>query len=121
MLFSQFDIEGDADRTLIYLTAVASDIIKKNAKVSSYDDAYRAVTTYTATKTFKLPGDNGFLPGLGHFFEKPSTKANSDFLRSYLQQCRTELGARLLQRIYNEDGTPNKWWMSYAKKNFMGE
>ena len=120
MLFSQFDIEGDADRTLIYLTAIASDIIKKNAKVGSLDEAQRGVTTYTATKTFKLPGDANFLPGLGHFFEKPSTKSNADFLKSYLHQCRVELGARLLQRLYNEDGTPNKWWMSYSKKSFMG-
>jgi actin related protein 2/3 complex subunit 3 len=120
MLFSQFDIEGNADRTLIYLTAVASDIIKKNAKVGSFAEAQRGVTTLTATKVFKLPGDADFLPGLGHFFEKPSSKSNADFLKSYLQQCRVELGVRLLQRMYNEDGTLNKWWMSYSKKSFMG-
>lgn len=120
MLFSQFDIEGNADRTLIYLTAVASDIIKKTCKVATADEAKRMVTTYTATKTFKIPGDSDFLPGLGHFFEKPSTKSNADFLRQYLHQCRVELGARLLTHIFNEDGTPNKWWMAYAKKNFMG-
>ena len=85
MLFTQFDIEGDADRTLIYLTAVASDIIKKTCKVAAFDEAQKMVTTYTATKTFKIPGDAGFLPGLGHFFEKPSTKSNADFLRQYLQ------------------------------------
>ena len=120
MLFSQFDIQGDADRLLIYLTAFASGCIKQvvKGKVATKDEAVKAL--HQPGKKFELPGDPNFLPGLGHFFEKPSSKTNADFLKQYLTQCRTELAARLIERIYNEDGTPNKWWMAYSKKNFMG-
>jgi actin related protein 2/3 complex subunit 3 len=120
MLFSQFDIQGDADRLLIYLTAFASGCIKQvvKGKVATKDEAVKAL--HQPGKKFELPGDPNFLPGLGHFFEKPSSKTNADFLKQYLTQCRTELTARLIERIYNEDGTPNKWWMAYSKKNFMG-
>ena len=30
------------------------------------------------------------------------------------------VAARILEEIYNEDGTQNKWWMQYAKMSFMG-
>jgi actin related protein 2/3 complex subunit 3 len=122
MLFSQFDIQGDADRLLIYLTSFASDCIKTIAREKVPDSTAGAkVLHQNAIKKFALPGDINFISGLSHFFEKPSSKSNSDFLKQYLSQVRQELAARLCERIFNEDGTPNKWWMSYSKKNFMGQ
>ena len=122
MLFTQFDIQGDADRLLIYLTAFSAECIKKIAtdKVATKDEGVKVLHQVAISK-FNLPGDTNFLPGLGHFFEKPSSKANADFLKQYFSQSRMELAMRLSERIFNEDGTPNKWWMSYSKKNFMGQ
>jgi|TARA_B100000780_G_C20855283_1_gene339942 actin related protein 2/3 complex subunit 3 len=121
MLFSTFDIKGDADRMLIYMTAFASECIKKLAKekVDNKEAGIKNLHSLSISK-FQLPGDSNFLPGLGQFFEKPSSKSNADFLKQYLSQCRTEMAARLAERIFNEDGTPNKWWFSYSKKSFMG-
>ena len=121
MLFTQFDIEGDADRMLIYMTWFASECIQKISadKVSTKDEGIKVLHGFANAK-FQIPGDANFLPGLGHFFEKPSSKSNADFLKQYLTQCRTECAARLTERIFNEDGTPNKWWMAYSKKKFMG-
>ena len=167
MLFTTFDIQGDADRLLIYLTSFAAQCIKAVAKekIATKEDGAKFLHGL-ATKRFPLPGDSNFLPGLGHFFgkhniptqctsarccavffvganllfvflrhssstlfffrarkkkEKPSSKSNADFLKQYFQQLRQELTARLCERIFNEDGTPNKWWMAYSKRNFMGQ
>ena len=122
MLFTTFDIQGDADRLLIYLTSFAAQCIKAVAKekIATKEDGAKFLHGL-ATKRFPLPGDSNFLPGLGHFFEKPSSKSNADFLKQYFQQLRQELTARLCERIFDEDGTPNKWWMAYSKKNFMGQ
>ena len=27
---------------------------------------------------------------------------------------------RVLQCLFNDDGSPNKWWMCFAKKKFLG-
>ena len=45
----------------------------------------------------------------------------ADNMRAYLTQCRQELGNRLIQRVYMNGDTinPSKWWMLFAKKNFL--
>ena len=27
---------------------------------------------------------------------------------------------RILQCLFNDDGSPNKWWMCFSKKKFLG-
>jgi actin related protein 2/3 complex subunit 3 len=36
-----------------------------------------------------------------------------------LKQLREEVTLRMLDRLYNDDGSPNKWWMAFAKRKFM--
>ena len=71
MLFTTFDIQGDADRLLIYLTSFAAQCIKAVAKekIATKEDGAKFLHGL-ATKRFPLPGDSNFLPGLGHFFGK---------------------------------------------------
>jgi hypothetical protein len=33
-----------------------------------------------------------------------------ELFRSYFKQARDELGLRLLDRLFDADGTKNKWW-----------
>jgi len=43
-------------------------------------------------------------------------------VKGYLRQLRECVVGRLVDRIYNEDGTQNKHWMQYSKrKGFMGK
>jgi actin related protein 2/3 complex, subunit 3 len=51
-------------------------------------------------------------------FERPG-RQDTDQMKNYLTQLRTELGGRLIERVY-VDGTASKWWMCFAKKKFMG-
>ena len=50
----------------------------------------------------------------------PRLPASSDLIRGYLKQCREEVCARILEKLYLEDGSPNKWWMCFSKRQFMG-
>jgi hypothetical protein len=34
----------------------------------------------------------------------------SDLFKAYFKQARDELGNRLLDRLFDADGSKNKWW-----------
>lgn len=55
-------------------------------------------------------------------FNPPRDRQEAETLKQYLGQVRQELAIRLLARIY-EDGAekPSKWWLSFAKRKFMGK
>jgi actin related protein 2/3 complex, subunit 3 len=72
-----------------------------------------------ATKQFLCPGDAGF--PLGGLFPAPKNKAEGDQFRAYFKQARDELGLRLMDKLFNPDGTKNKWWQAFSKRRFMGK
>lgn len=43
----------------------------------------------------------------------------ADLMRQYFLQLRHETGARVCEKVFSEDGKPNKWWICFAKKKFM--
>ena len=58
---------------------------------------------------------------LNAYFPAFKSRSESDAFRSYFGQARMELGFRLLDRCFNKDGSPNKWWLSFSKRKFMGK
>ncbi len=66
-----------------------------------------------------IPGDPGW--PLGQLMPQPKSAAEQETLRTYFRQLREGLAPRLLDRVFNEDGSPNKHWMAFAKKKFMGK
>ncbi|KAF5729015.1 actin-related protein 2/3 complex subunit 3 [Tripterygium wilfordii] len=42
-----------------------------------------------------------------------------ELFRNYLKQTREETSGRLLSVAYRPNGTPNKWWLAFAKRKFM--
>jgi hypothetical protein len=65
-----------------------------------------------AIKPFLIPGDSGFaLVGL---LNAPTDKNDGDSFRNYFKQAREELSYRLAERLFNADGTKNKWWQVYS-------
>ena len=69
---------------------------------------------------FSIPGEPGF--PLNQMFAGPDNRQEAETLRQYLGQVRQELAQRLLARMY-EGGAerPSKWWLSFAKRRFMGK
>lgn len=116
MFFTQFDVEGGADRVLIYLTCFASQAIKKVAKTPNREAGQKILHSLGISE-FPLPGEAGWV--LGGHFHAPKSQNERNLMRDFLRQCREQVCARLVDRVYNEDGTANKWWMAYAKRNFM--
>lgn len=43
----------------------------------------------------------------------------AELFRNYLKQIREETSGRLLSVAYRPNGTPNKWWLAFAKRKFM--
>jgi actin related protein 2/3 complex subunit 3 len=80
-----------------------------------------------STKQFACPGEPGW--PLGGLFSSPANKAeggiilfvpfninnvpstfNLDLFKAYFKQAREELCVRLCDRLFDADGTKNKWW-----------
>ena len=75
-----------------------------------------------ALEPFALPGDADF--PLNAFYERPGGAGEADELRKYLTQVRSEVGHRLVERVFDpkmggEDGRPSKWWTCFARKKFL--
>ncbi|KAH8589350.1 actin-related protein 2/3 complex subunit 3 [Bisporella sp. PMI_857] len=118
--FRNFEIQGPADRLLVYGILWVSECLGKIRNNMSGREAQKEVSNIALDTNFAIPGDPGF--PLNQIFTPPSTRQEAEVLRQYLMQVRQELATRLLARIY-EDGTdkPSKWWLSFAKRKFMGK
>jgi len=116
VLFRAFKCEGPADLTLCYLTIYISELLRFCQKYKKAE-AVKNITSISMSGNFPIPGDKGFpLPG---FFKNPESRTEADAFRAYYRQLREETTNRLLEIVYLPDGTPNKWWFSFAKRKFM--
>jgi actin related protein 2/3 complex subunit 3 len=118
ILFRNFEQSGPADLMLCYLTIYISELLRHFARGSkTAAEARKNVTQVSLSQTFPLPGDSQFC--LAGFFSTPASRGESDLARSYFYQIRQELGSRLVDVIYNADGSMNKWWFMFQKRKFM--
>mmetsp|Transcript_145991 Transcript_145991/g.254881 ORF Transcript_145991/g.254881 Transcript_145991/m.254881 type:complete len:176 (-) Transcript_145991:601-1128(-) len=120
MLYRTFDVQGPADRLLIYFTLYVHLCLKRINKQTK-DQASKTLFAL-AQETFKIPGESGFiLPG---FIPDSKDLAEAELWRSYVKQLREEVGLRLCDLVYaepEEGGLPSKWWMMFAKRKFLNK
>ena len=109
-------MKGNADRVLIFLTLFISQILKRLERIKSKAEAAK-IMHQLAVESFPLPGEQGWHLG-GHIAAAKSS-SERETMRSYFKQLREETGLRMLDRVYDEDGNPNKWWMQFCKRKFM--
>merc|ERR1712087_90901 len=112
ILFSQFEVEGGADLTLVYLTAWIADCLRKLQKEKTKATAKKAAHQIGISKKFKIPGDAKF--EFGAFFTKAKNNSEKQLFMDYFVQCRHETVNRLIERAYNEDGTQNKHQVNHS-------
>lgn len=68
---------------------------------------------------FDIPGDPGFPRELNNLYSKPSI-SDASIMREYIAQLRTELGIRLLDKVYADDQSqPSK--VSRAVLTFISD
>mmetsp|Transcript_19707 Transcript_19707/g.41201 ORF Transcript_19707/g.41201 Transcript_19707/m.41201 type:complete len:175 (+) Transcript_19707:101-625(+) len=118
VLFKNFEVQGPADRTLIYLTLFIGQCIKACERIDSKSEA-KTTLYQTAIKSFTVPGDVGW--SLGSLFPSPKGREESDTFKAYFKQARQEVGERILDKIYDDEGKKNKWWFCFSKRKFMGK
>lgn len=117
VLFRNFEIQGPADRLLIYLTWYTKEALGRLNNCSRGDAEKQLYQL--AIENFSIPGDSQF--PFGGFFSNPTGRAEADQTRKYFTQLRHELGSRLIERVYAEsDAAPSKWWMCWVKRKFLG-
>jgi actin related protein 2/3 complex subunit 3 len=116
VLFRNYELQGGADRLIIYLTLYISACLAKIEKCASPKDAEKALQTM-AMEPFALPGQHGF-PFNG-FFDKPQHAGEGDDFKAYFRQLREETGLRMIDKAFTSEGKPNKFWVCFAKRKFM--
>jgi actin related protein 2/3 complex subunit 3 len=111
-------MRGPADRTLVYLLLYVGDCLGLLRPGMSLSEAQRAISN-SSSRQFTIPGEAGF-PLNGMF--QPPNRGEAEQLRSYLSAVRAETAARLLSRVYAQDGqSPSKWWLAFYKRKFMNK
>ncbi|KAH7930690.1 ARP2/3 complex, 21 kDa p21-Arc subunit [Leucogyrophana mollusca] len=119
-LFRNFEIKGPADRLLIVLILFVSDCLAKIGSARTPPSKLEATKTLNtlSVDSFPIPGDANF--ALNAHYAVPASRADAEFLRTYLTQVRQELAARLVECLYADGtGKPSKWWMAFQKRRFM--
>uniref|UniRef100_A0A7S3DGL1 Actin-related protein 2/3 complex subunit 3 n=1 Tax=Palpitomonas bilix TaxID=652834 RepID=A0A7S3DGL1_9EUKA len=116
ILFRNFDIQGNADRTLIYLTLYITKCLQTIEKVADPEEAKKKLQTL-AWSECSAPGDSNF--PLGGMFEA-AKGSDADVFRAYFKQAKEELGRRLIEKCYVE-GKPNKFWLCFSKRKFLNK
>lgn len=118
VLFASFDIDGPADRLLVYLTLyIQQCLVRMDAKgVKTKKDAEKIMIDL-AREQFPMPGEAGW--ALGGHIPAAKSRTEADQCRAYLKHIREEIGMRMLDCVFYPDGNINKFWMAYSKKKFM--
>ncbi|KAL4939831.1 hypothetical protein BDV06DRAFT_198024 [Aspergillus oleicola] len=118
VLFRNFEINGPADRMLIYGTLFITECLGKVKPAMTVREAEKALNN-VALDNFAIPGDASF--PLNQAFESPRDRQDAETLRAYLSQVRQEVAIRLLARLYPGGVGPSKFWLSFTKRKFMGK
>ncbi|KAF3766163.1 ARP2/3 complex, 21 kDa p21-Arc subunit [Cryphonectria parasitica EP155] len=118
--FRNFEIQGNADRLLIYGILFVSECLTKIKPSADVRTAGKDVMNLALDTNFAVPGDPAF--PLNQMYEPPRDRQDAEQLRQYMSQVRQELATRLLARVYADgDEKPSKWWLSFTKRKFMGK
>ncbi|KAG7030362.1 Actin-related protein 2/3 complex subunit 3, partial [Cucurbita argyrosperma subsp. argyrosperma] len=104
VFFRNFDIKSPADKLLIYLTFHINVALKRLEGCRTLTVGNKAIINL-GLENVPVPGEQGF--------------PFPELFRDYLKEIREETCGRLLSVAYRANGTPNKWWLAFAKRKFM--
>ncbi|KAJ5462059.1 uncharacterized protein N7458_003611 [Penicillium daleae] len=114
VLFRNFEINGPADRMLIYGTLFISECLGKVKPTMNAREAEKALIN-AALDSFAIPGDVSF--PLNQAFEPPTRPPGCGEPTG----VRQEIAVRLHARLYPGGEGPSKFWLSFTKRKFMGK
>eukprot|EP00802_Teleaulax_amphioxeia_P023706 Tamp_24326.p1 GENE.Tamp_24326~~Tamp_24326.p1 ORF type:complete len:195 (-),score=50.23 Tamp_24326:409-912(-) len=116
VLFRNYELQGGADRVIIYLTLYISACLARLEKAGDVKTAEKVLQSY-AWESLVLPGQHGF-PFNG-FFDRAKDRAEEEDFKAYFKQAREECAQRLIKMAFTPEGKPSKFWVCFAKRKFM--
>jgi len=116
VLFRKFDIHGDGDRLLIYLTLFVNQCLKRLETAKSKVEGQKVMGMFL-TEHFAIPGDVGF--PLSGILSPPANRNEGERFRAYMKQARSATVEKLLAKCYSPDGSQDKFWFAFSKRKFM--
>eukprot|EP00127_Corallochytrium_limacisporum_P000655 Clim_evm54s22 gene=Clim_evmTU54s22 len=116
VFFKNYDIQGPADRLLIYLTLYTQLALQTIANCQSRKDADKLLFALAKSEVVEKPGDSNFV--MAGLYDLPETGKQQFY--DYLTQVKHVLSDRLLDRCFPDD-KPNKWWLSFSRRKFMNK
>jgi len=117
VMFRNFPPQGPGDLALGYITAYIAQILREFSAQKTKNEAKAKITATSMSQNFAIPGDKAF--ALAGFFKEPQNRNEADMFRQYFRQIREEVVNRVVELAYLENGTQNKWWISFSKRKFM--
>ncbi|KAL0213447.1 hypothetical protein RCL1_007073 [Eukaryota sp. TZLM3-RCL] len=114
VLIQQFNVQGHADRILIYLTLCTVYFLKKLETFNTKEDAERGLYL-AATEGVKVPGDADFI--LNSLFSPPKDRRA---VLQYFTQLRKELASLLVSKVFVSSNEKSKWWLMFSRMSFLG-
>ncbi|RHY50135.1 hypothetical protein DYB34_013189 [Aphanomyces astaci] len=118
VLFTNYEIKGNADRVLVYGTLFTHMCLKRLEKCATKADAQRALAQ-VASDSFAVPGEPSF--PLGGLVKAAANASETETARGYLKQLREAISTRLIDQVFADGTTKSKWWMFFAKRKFMNK
>ena len=99
---------------MIYLTLYAQLCIRECERITVKADAKQHLTQL-AMKQYPVPGSPDWK--LGALLQKPENTREGDKWNTYMKQCREEVSLRMVNLLYKEDNTQNKWWFLFGVRS----
>ncbi|XP_019150927.1 PREDICTED: actin-related protein 2/3 complex subunit 3-like isoform X1 [Ipomoea nil] len=116
VFFKNIDIQSSADKLLIYLMLYINVVLKSLEGCRTLAEGTKAIINL-GHENVPVPGEKGFpFPWL---FSSTKSQKEAELFRDYLKQIREETSWRVLSVAFRANGTPNKWWLAFAKRTFM--
>jgi len=117
VFFRTYEVKGECDRTLIYVTLYITECLKRLAKCKDKGQGHSEMYSLAISK-FPIPGEPSF--PLNAVYARPKSDQETELYQQYLLQLRHETGARVCERVFaTPDGGPSKWWLCFARRKFM--
>jgi len=112
-----FPAKSGADRLIIYLTFYGMKCLKAISKTPKDKKKCQLELDGWNLKPFPIPGDGGFV--IDSYVSNPETEAEKTILKDYFKKLRTEMGNRLMERVFGKGNEADKWWICFGNRKFL--
>ena len=117
LFMRDFPTKTGADKLNIYLTFYGMKCLEFMGKnKNDYKKCQLELDGFNL-KPFPIPGESGFI--IDSYVTNPKDESEKRQLRDYFKKLRTEMGNRLLKKVFPDGKTADKWWVCFSGRKFL--